>query len=130
MRLTLIKQFVRQRGATGMSLFILTLIQMYSRSFPTLAELLKRILRMPISWRKRVISCCQVMMVSYKIMVSYVGEKLNRHQVQPNDFEPNFDVPGRMIWVSVLKDIPERFQFFYRPEVLDDVDMYVLASEI
>jgi len=73
-----------------MSLFILTLIQMYSRSFPTLAELLKRILRMPISWRKRVISCCQVMMVSYKIMVSYVGEKLNRHQVQPNDFEQEF----------------------------------------
>jgi len=73
-----------------MSLFILSLIQMYSRSFPTLAELLKRILRMPISWRKRVISCCQVMMVSYKIMVSYVGEKLNRHQVQPNDFEQEF----------------------------------------
>jgi hypothetical protein len=37
---------------------------------------------------------------------------------------------SRMIWVSVLKDIPEKFQFFYRPEVLDDVDMYVLASEI
>jgi len=112
MRLTLIKQFVRQRGATGMSLFILTLIQMYSRSFPTLAELLKRILRMPISWRKRVISCCQVMMVSYKIMVSYVGEKLNRHQVQPNDFEQEFQT-SMFPDALTAKDLkPERVSVF------------------